>query len=196
MIDQSNGYEAIARHFVGARTPSIGPSTVQGWAKRLPTGASVLELGCGFGLITQVLVDAGFEVYAIDASPTLLAMCRERFPNIPTACEAAEESDFFGRTFDAVVAWGLLFLLPEDTQRAFIPKMAAALKPGGRLLFTSERDPLAWNDSLTDQRSVALGFNEYVRLLEKGGLQMDGTDQDVGGNFYYFARKPQSPSSR
>lgn len=174
---------------MGARTPSIGPSTVRKWATRLPAGASVLELACGFGVITDVLVEAGFEVFAIDASPTLLAEFRERFPNIPTECTAAEESDYFGRQFDAVVAWGLMFVLPENTQRALIRRMADALKPGGRLLFTSEREPLEWNDSLTDQRSVALGFDEYVRLIESSGLVMDGSDQDIGNNFYYFARK-------
>ena len=68
--------------------------------------------------------------------------------------------------------------------------MAEALKPGGRLLFTSERERLEWNDSLTDQRSVALGFDEYVRLIESSGLVMDGSDRDVGGNFYYYARRP------
>ena len=189
-MDKSNGYEAIAEHLLGARTPSIGPSTVREWARRLEPGASVLELGCGFGVITQVLVDAGFHVYAVDASPTLVAEFRERLPNVPVECAAAEESTYFGRRFDAVVAWGLIFLLAEDAQRALIGRRARALKPGGRLLFTSEREVLEWDDSLTDRRSVALGFDEYVRVIEGAGLVFEGPDQDVGGNVYYFAQSP------
>lgn len=189
MVDKSNGYEAIAEHFVGARTPSIGPSTVRDWSKRLDRGASVLELGCGFGVISTVLVEEGFALSLVDASPTLLGKFRERFPDVPAECGAAEESAFFDRTFDAVVAWGLLFLLPEETQRALIRKVAGALKPGGRFLFTAENRALEWEDSLTGLRSVSLAPEEYVRWMEASGLEMDGTDQDVGGNFYYFARR-------
>ncbi|HMI63810.1 MAG TPA: class I SAM-dependent methyltransferase, partial [Puia sp.] len=46
------------------------------------------------------------------------------------ACESVERSSFFNRSFDGVIAVGLMFLLSEETQRTLIPKMAAALNPG------------------------------------------------------------------
>jgi methylase of polypeptide subunit release factors len=36
----------------------------------------VLELGCGSGLLTRYLVDAGHRVIATDASPAMLALAR------------------------------------------------------------------------------------------------------------------------
>ena len=188
-VDKSNGYEAIAGHFIAGRNRAIGPSTVREWSKRLPRGAAVLELGCGHGVISEVLMDEGFDLYAIDASPTLLAKFRERFPIIPTECAAAEESNYFGRTFDAVVAWGLIFLLPVDAQRVLIHKVAQALNPGGRFLFTAEERALEWDDAMTGSRSVSLAPAEYVAELEAAGLTVEGNDLDVGGNYYFFSIK-------
>ncbi len=185
----SNGYEEIAAHFLRARNARIGPATVRNWSRRLRRGAAILELGCGFGVVTQPLVEEGFAVWAVDASPTLLSEFRQRFPQVPAECAAAEDSEFFGRTFDAVVAWGLLFLLRPEAQARLIGKVAAVLGPGGEFLFTAVEEPAVWQDSLTERKSFSLGAAEYERLLEASGLHPTGRDRDEGGNVYYLARK-------
>lgn len=38
----------------------------------------VLDLGCGTGMIAALLADAGFDMVALDASPEMLAIARER----------------------------------------------------------------------------------------------------------------------
>ena len=43
----------------------------------------VLEIGCGSGLLTRKLVDAGFRVLATDASPAMLDLARERPSPMP-----------------------------------------------------------------------------------------------------------------
>src|ERR687894_2009800 len=40
-------------------------------------GGVVLELGCGSGLLTRHLVDAGHRVVATDASPAMLELTRD-----------------------------------------------------------------------------------------------------------------------
>ena len=84
----------------------------------LPDRARVLDLGCGTGVpISQALIDHGFNVYGVDASPSMVAAFRCRFPKIPVECAAVQDSDFFGLTFDRVIAWGLFFLLEAEVQR-------------------------------------------------------------------------------
>src|SRR4029078_10897245 len=91
--DRSNGYDAIAHHFIGARNRNIGGSTVLEWSKSLPRGASVLDLGCGFGEpISRVLIEEGFSVFGVDASPRLVEAFRSRFPNVAVDCATVEES--------------------------------------------------------------------------------------------------------
>ena len=73
-------YERFATEFMQRRS-SIGASTVREWARLLPAGATVLDLGCGSGVpITSVLIECGLTVYAVDASPSLLAAFQRRFP--------------------------------------------------------------------------------------------------------------------
>ncbi|UZW58380.1 class I SAM-dependent methyltransferase [Lysobacter enzymogenes] len=130
--DPSLGWEGIAQEFIAARDQSdIGVEVLQAWAGQLPDGGRVLDLGCGTGVpISETLIDAGLYVYAVDASPTLAAEFAQRFPQARIACEPVESSDFFGLRFDGIVAVGLMFLLPEDSQRRLIVRIASALSPG------------------------------------------------------------------
>lgn len=186
-MDRSNGYEEHALTFIRSRNPAIGPDVVRDWARELGTGATVLELGCGHGVISQVLVDAGLALYAVDASPTLLAAFRTRFPNVPAECAAAERSSYFERTFDGVLAWGLMFLLPGDAQRTVIGKVARVLRPGGHLLFTAPREAMTWTDVLTGRESRSLGRGAYRSLLSDAGFTVEDGRTDAGANHYFDA---------
>jgi SAM-dependent methyltransferase len=190
--DQSNGYESVSGDFMSIRSRSnIGIATVRDWAKSLPMGGSVLDLGCGHGVpISKALIDEGLAVYGIDASPSLVAAFRARFPDIPVECSAIEHSQLFGRTFDGVIAWGLMFLLAPDVQAVLIHKVALALQPGGRFLFTAPHQACEWLDNLTGQKSVSLGSDRYRKIVESEGLALVGETEDEGQNHYYFACKP------
>src|SRR5678816_1416876 len=186
----SNGYEQIAEHFLLARNPSIGPAVVRRWSKSLPAGATILDVGCGSGApISQTLLQEGFTVYGIDASPTLVSRFRKQFPDAPVECSPIEDSLFFRRTFDAVVCWGLMFVLPVASQRILIEKVARALHPDGKFLFTATKELCTWSDSLTHLPSTSLGHDAYQQELTAHGLALVGNDQDEGGNYYYFAAK-------
>lgn len=191
--DKSNGYERVASTYISGRGQSrygVGVNTVTEWSQQLPTGAAVLDLGCGAGLpISAALVERGFQVYGVDASAAMIAAFRSRFPSTPVQCAAAEESDFFCRMFDAVVAWGLLFLLTPETQRSLIKRIAGATSRGGKLLFTSPRMACDWLDAMTGERSFSLGLDEYQNALEANGMSLTGTQLDEGENHYYFAEK-------
>src|SRR5213595_3232438 len=124
MTDRSNGYEGVASEFLAgrgsARTRSkgIGVTTVREWARTLPRGAAVIDLGCGPGFpITEVLVAEGLNVYGVDAAPSFVEAFRRNLPNTPVVCEDVDDSTFFDRTFHAVLAWGLMFLLSPEEQR-------------------------------------------------------------------------------
>lgn len=192
---QSNGYERVAATFARLREErGVGVAAVLAWARSLPAGTAVLDLGCGSGAPNAVALDrAGFALLGIDASPTLVAMFRKRLPHATVACEAVEDSRFFDRSFDAVLAIGLLFLLPEATQRALVLRIASVLRPGGRFLFTAPAQACAWDDALTGRRSRSLGAAAYTAMLVEAGLEPLGSFVDDGGNHHLDARRPGRP---
>ena len=192
MTDRSNGWEAIALQLISLRSPTTGVATLDQWIASLCGPGAILELGCGGGFpVTERLVNAGFEVYAIDAAPSLVAACRQRCPHARVACETVEDSPFFDRTFDAAVAIGLIFLLPEETQRAVIRRVAAVLNAGGRFLFTAPAEAGTWPDSLTGRPSISLGVNSYKAVIDDAGLTLVDEYVDEGENHYYDTRKDQ-----
>ena len=190
--DRSNGYDAVASQLIRRRDRStIGVATVRNWAKVLPAGASILDIGCGHGVpISAALLEDGYVVYAVDASPSLSSEFRRRFPGAQVVCEAAEDSSFFEKTFDGIIAIGLIFLLGAETQRKLIRRIAPALKKGGRFLFTAPTQRARWRDILTSRESVSLGAEEYERLLSDAGLRVEGEYTDEGENHYYACVKP------
>jgi len=195
--DPSNGYERIAAEFLAGRgrAPStgIGARAVREWASALPHGATVIDVGCGSGIpITRELVNQGFNVYAIDASPSMVSAFRRNFPKTPVACESVQDSLFFIRRFDAVLSWGLMFLLQPEQQHHLIQRFSDILVPGGRLLFTSESKPVVWNDAMTGLESRSLGAEEYTKLLSAVGLSVIREYEDEGENHYFEAVKNET----
>ncbi|MBS1563596.1 MAG: class I SAM-dependent methyltransferase [Bacteroidetes bacterium] len=191
-MDESNGYDRIAELYINGRgraVNGIGSSAARAWARTFPAGSTMLDVGCGTGIpVTKILLDAGLKPYAVDASPKMVADFRQNFPDVPVACEAAERSSFFHLRFDGIISIGLMFLLPEENQRMLIPKLAKALKPGGRLLFTSPAEKLEWEDAMTEQLSRSLGA-EYRELMRAGGLTIGEEFEDEGGNHYFSGVK-------
>jgi 2-polyprenyl-3-methyl-5-hydroxy-6-metoxy-1,4-benzoquinol methylase len=195
--DPSNGYESVALEFMRRRERStIGVATVRRWARLLPRGGAVLDLGCGSGEpISTTLYKEGFLVCGVDASVSLTAAFRRRLPQAQVVCEAIESSRLFGRTFDGVVAVGLMFLLPAETQRDLIRKVAAELNPDGRFLFTSPTQACAWKDVLTGRESRSLGVEGYKSAFAEAGLALVGEYQDEGENHYFDTQLSRANSS-
>ena len=121
--------------------------------------------------------------------PTMVAAFRKQFPGVPIERNTVEGSAFFNRSFDGVLAWGLLFLLDAAAQALVIGKVARALEPQGRFVFTAPRQPLEWLDAMTGRRSQSLGEHTYQRLLRDAGLTWVGSAEDEGGNHYYFVER-------
>lgn len=187
MTDASSGYETFAQELIATRHRSrVGVGVVRAWTALLPPGATVLDVGCGAGVpLAEALHADGFQIYGIDASPTLAGAFRARLPDSHIACEDARTSHFFGRTFDGVLAVGLLFLLSAEDQRALLRRLAAATAADGRILFSAPGHSCLWKDVLTGRESRSLGAVEYAAVLADAGMEIAHEYDDEGQNHYY-----------
>jgi len=111
-------------------------------AARAP--ATLLELACGTGLFTRHLARRVARITAVDASPEVLALNRERIADAGHI--EYVEADLFswrsGERYDVVFFSFWLSHVPAARFAAFWDGVAAALKPGGAAyLIDSAFDP-------------------------------------------------------
>ena len=101
-----------------------------------PSG-SVLDIGCGMGEpVARYIIESGFDLVGIDSSPSLIEMCRTRFPQ--NEWIVGDMRDLaIGRRFDGLLAWDSLFHLSRDDQRAMFARFETHAAPGAALMFTS-----------------------------------------------------------
>ena len=113
-----------------------------------PTG-DVLELACGPGSWTHQLLDHATTVTALDASPEMLGLARERIKDERVRFEAA---DLFTwrpeRTYDVVFFGFWLSHVPLERFAAFWSMVQECLDPEGRVFFVDDFDRTA--DELVD----------------------------------------------
>jgi SAM-dependent methyltransferase len=190
-MNSASAYEKHALRFLDLREQgSTGAGIVAQWARELPAGTDVIEIACGGGYpVSRVLVETGLNLWAIDASLTLLDRFRSRFPGVPTQCSLALESNYFDRKFGAAIAIGLLFLLEESEQVALLHRVSEVLLPDGRFLFTAPIEIGKWRDTDTGAECRSLGRARYVGILESAGFCVIDTHVDEGKNNHYDVRK-------
>lgn len=188
--DASNGYEARADAYVAARSRDMGLDIVRNWAKRIPPGSRILDLGCGHGVpLADALAKDGFALCGVDASPTLLSAYKDNIPGAQTELSRVQESTFLDASFHGILAWGLLFLLDPVDQELIIGRVGSALMKKGTFLFTAPSQEVEWEDVLTQQTSRSMGTANYNRMLRNHGMWVEAEIEDEGGNHYYIARK-------
>ena len=109
----------------------------------------VLEIGCGSGLLTRHLVDAGLRVLATDASPAMLALARQTAPEAEEFARLTLPDDPLP-VVDAVVGIGhpLCYLPSLDAIERALVAMARALRPGG--LLATDLEDLEWGTARAD----------------------------------------------
>jgi len=96
-------------------------------------GGIILELGCGSGLLTRYLVEAGHRVVATDASQAMLALARQTAPGAQVRQLVLPDDSL--PECDAVVSIGhvLSYLADESAVERALGTTADAIRPGGVL---------------------------------------------------------------
>jgi SAM-dependent methyltransferase len=99
----------------------------------LPPGGRWLDIGCGTGSLSEVIVEAvaPAEVVGIDPSPDYVAYARERVldPRVRFEIGDADALPVLSARFDAVVAGLVLNFVPNPATA--VAEMARAVRPGG-----------------------------------------------------------------
>lgn len=100
-------------------------------------GGHILDLGCGSAEpIAGYLIECGFRVTGMDASPAMIALAKARYPNEDWQVRDMRHLPDSER-YDGVIAWNSFFHLTRLDQQTTLPRLAQALRPGAPLMFTT-----------------------------------------------------------
>ncbi|MEI6160860.1 MAG: class I SAM-dependent methyltransferase [Roseococcus sp.] len=188
-------YERHARAFDAQRGRDLFERT---WLDRftalIPPGGALLDLGCGMGEpIAAHLIRAGFAVTGADSSPSLLGLCRARFPD-HTWHQADMRGLDLGRSFAGILAWNSFFHLDHADQRGMFAVFERHALPGAALIFTSgPSEGVAIGEFEGEALyHASLAPEEYKSLLARHGFEVVHhleEDPACGGHTVWLARR-------
>jgi ubiquinone/menaquinone biosynthesis C-methylase UbiE len=129
----------------------------------------VLDVGCGSGIATQLLAEAGAHVTAIDLTAWAVETTRRRLAAFgldgEVLQEDAEQLPFDDASFDLVFAWGVIHH-SSDMDRA-LAELVRVTRPGGQVvLMVYNRRSLFF--------AVYRAFQRFLPLARRLGLHFEG----------------------
>jgi SAM-dependent methyltransferase len=154
-------HRGFARH-----AAACAPAIVEFLAPVRARRGLVLELGCGTGLLTRELLDAGHRVIATDASPAMLDIARGLVGAAAQDMRQLILPDDPLPPADAIVAIGHpINYLPDAAavDRALIA-MAGALRAGGLLAF--DICDLEWGEARRDAPNYSAAGPDWAIITE------------------------------
>jgi ubiquinone/menaquinone biosynthesis C-methylase UbiE len=185
--------EIRGRHPQQVRIRSTYLDAAPGW-----TGARVLEVGCGTGVVSRDLarrVGSGGSVMGVDPSPWLLREAErlaraEYLTNLEFTRGDARDLDLPSASFDAAVAHTVLCHVPDAP--ALIAELARVTRPGGHLILfdgdyaantinhpdgpTTERIVAAWLENVVHDSRI---MRRAPELFRRAGLELVRFDGHV-----------------
>lgn len=162
-------------------------------------GGTVLDVGCGMGEpLARYLIDCGFGVVGLDASPTMIERCRARFPHSEWVVADMRELEL-SRRFDGILAWDSFFHLAMDDQRGMFPRFASHAREGAPLMFTSGPGE---GEAIGSYRGeplyhASLSPSEYEQLLATSGFVVKAyvaEDPNCGEHTIWLATYAAEPA--
>lgn len=167
-------------------------------------GLSVLDIGCGGGLIAEPLTRLGARVTGIDADETAIAVAAQHAQNTGLSINyihgAAEDLVAKGKSFDVVLALEVIEHVNDPVD--FVSLCAALVKPGGKIVFSTlnrtwksyligilmaERvvqwvphGTHDWKKFIKPSELAALCAREHLHVCSAKGLAFN----PLGGTFY------------
>jgi SAM-dependent methyltransferase len=188
-------YERNAQNYVADRR-GVGWDE-SAWLDRfiglLPQDATILDIGCGSGEpIARYFINRNFTLEGLDASPSLISVCRERFPKQRWHVVDMRKLAL-GRTFGGLLAWDSFFHLSQDDKRRMFPIFRLHAARGAPLMFTSGTAHGVAIGSYHGEPlfHASLAAEEYRTLLEANGFRVEAhvtEDPNFGRHTIWLAQ--------
>jgi SAM-dependent methyltransferase len=160
-----------------------------------PATMSLLDIGCGVGLIHPYLTPHFKDVVGVDVSAEALASARTDNSSVRYQQYDGVRLPFDDERFDAAIAICVMHHVPTPQWRGFVAEARRILRPGGMLMIF-EHNPwnpltrLAVSRCAFDFDAVLLSPPQSTRLLRQAGFA------SVRREFLFFTPFSAAPIQR
>lgn len=144
-------FEHYATDVIAATLPRLG----------VGPGTSLLDVACGSGLAARIAAGTGARVAGIDAAEPLVAIGRERAPEVDLRVGDMFDLPWADDAFDAVTSYNGIWGGCEGA----LAEAARVLRPGGRIAITY------WGDGHLDLRPCFLEFALHAPADHQVGMK-------------------------
>jgi SAM-dependent methyltransferase len=182
--------DRVARRPTGTRAREVyGAEEVHDWARRAVLDAlalgpddSILDIGCGGGLLLRDAMATGARATGLDHSPDMVALARERAPGAEVVLGSANALPFPDHAFTAV-SMSVVFFFLDDPVGA-LRECRRVLASSGRLAVYTTAPELRGTGAAPEPVANLGHFydaDQLVSLAEQAGFQDVAVTSEGGG---------------
>ena len=154
-------------------------------ALSLKSTDAIADIGAGTGYFARRFANHAGKVYAVDIDPKLLAIAEKNAPaNLKTVLAAPDDPRLQERSVDIIFFCDVLHHI--ENRAAYYPKLAKALKPGGRIVvidFYKKDLPVG------PPPSMKLSDDEVIAEFRKAGFTLAKRLDILPYQYYLFFDK-------
>ena len=162
-------YDAVAREYDRQISDELDHKPLdRAWltafADLVGTTGTIADVGCGPGHVTRYLAELHDDVVGADLSPAMIAIARERAPQLTFTVESMLALAAADQAWAGVLAWYSIIHLGSDERPIAYAEVARVLRPGGHLF-------LAYH---IDSAQFATGQVNHIEEWFGHHVQLDG----------------------
>lgn len=171
------GYDAIAAAYLAQRRgDSPDMALLPEFVELLPTGAAVLDAGCGAGVPVTQYLSQHCRVTGVDFSAAQIELARQLVPAARFVCQDLTELNLPDGSFDGICSYYAIIHIPREEHRALFARFHGLLRPAGLALLCLGADDLP-EDVEEDYLGARMYWSHYdgatnLRLLQECGFEI------------------------
>ena len=135
----ARSYDSIAERYAAWTGKALAGTRARYVAliqQEVPSGAAVLDLGCGTGVPVSRALARQYRVTGVDGSARSIAMAQQNVPEATFLQADMTQVAFPAGAFAAVISCYAIIHVPRGEHAALLRRIAGWLQPGGLLIAT------------------------------------------------------------
>jgi SAM-dependent methyltransferase len=172
-MDLKSTYNRIAKDWDSDHTnDQWWKEGVEQFADLFKPGASILDVGCGSGVKSEILQKKGMKVTGIDFSEGMLEIARKRVPSERFLLVDLYDPSSLNEKFDGIFAQAVLLHFPKKDIQGIIRSLKARMNPGGYLyIAVKERRDGEEEEEVVKENDYGYDYERFFSYFTQGEIK-------------------------